>query len=332
LKYSRAGWYEPIKPFLDNPAMLAPDYDQADFGSFGNATIGGQLVGIPMWIEFNPLYYNTELLAQAGVAVPTTMDELEAAAKKIHDPAKEIYGFSTRGSSYLNTSTMTSAFFSFGGKWLTAAGKANLNSPEAIAALDWYGRMLRLYGPPAPETLDWARASDLFSAGKAAFHTDAPNFIGIFNDATKSKVVGKFDCTRWPAGPAGSVSYIGGWVMCLGRFSKNKEAAWYYMMWNTSKAEILAMSKAATVISSRKSVGELPEYKESWMKACPGLLAVAEHARSTGRPDMYPPVQVAAEGRQLWGDAIVGVILGKDAKAAAEEANQKFQAILDKEG
>ena len=41
--------------------------------------------------------------------------------------------------------------------------------------------------------------------------------------------------------------------------------------------------------------------------------------------------EAAAEGRQLWGDAIVAVILGADAKTAAEEANRKFQAILDKE-
>jgi multiple sugar transport system substrate-binding protein len=331
LKYSRAGWYEPIQPYLDNPALVAPDYDPADFGNFGYAVIQGELVGIPMWIEFNPLYYNKEILEQAGVGVPQTMDEMEEAAKKIHSPAKEIYGFATRGSSYLNTSPMTSVFFSMGGEWLTPDGKASLNSPEAIAALDWYGRMLRLYGPPSPETLDYARASDLFANGKVAFHTDSPSFIGTFIDPTKSKVVGKFDVVKWPAGPAGSVSYIGGWAACIGKFSKNKEAAWYYVMWNTSKEASFLMSKVAGMPSSRQSVAQLPEYKEFWNQKVPGLLAVAEHALKTGRPDMYPPVEVAAEGRQLWGDAIVEVILGRDAKAAAETANQKFQALLDRE-
>ena len=31
-KFLKAGWYEPVKPYLDNPALTAPDFNPADIG------------------------------------------------------------------------------------------------------------------------------------------------------------------------------------------------------------------------------------------------------------------------------------------------------------
>ncbi len=331
VKYARAGWYEPLKPYLDNPALTAPDYDPADFKALRIGEIKGQLVGIPLWTEIPPLYYNKEHLQNGGVAVPKTMDELEQAAKKLHQPDKEIYGWTMRGASLFNTGTMPPIFYSMGAKWIDANGKAALNSPEAIAALDWYGRMLRLYGPPAADTLDFTRASDLFKAGKVALYMDSPSFIGTFIDKEKSAVAGKFDITVWPAGPAGSRPYITSWIMCIGKFSKNKEAAWYYAQWNTTKEAGLLMAQGTGLAPSRTSVLKSPEYKEFISKTTPAMIEVVEHGLANGVPDLFPPVDTVQEARQIWGDALVGAIQGKDVKALADEANRKLQALLDKE-
>ena len=331
LKYYRAGWYEYVEPYLEDPQLTPPDYDVADFQNFPLGRIDGHLVGIPIFSETNGLFYNKELLEGAGLEVPKTMDEMKAAAEKIYDPDEEIYGFAARGFSYFNTSTISQIFFSMGAEWLDAEGNANLDSPEAIAALEFYAGMLRDYGPPAPETLDFYRPADLFAAGKVLFYTDAPNFITIFQDPESSKIIGKYDIARWPAGPGGSVANIGGWLMCIGKFSENKEAAWYYILWNTSKNESLGLSMNAGAAPARMSVLESPAYKSHVAKTAPGLLDAIRNALENGRSDVYPPVEVAAEGRQLWGDAIVAVETGTDASVAAEEANRKFQVILDKE-
>jgi multiple sugar transport system substrate-binding protein len=331
VKYARAGWYEPIKPYLDNPALTPSDYDLADFGALRLGEVNGTLVGIPMWTEVQPLYVNKELTQQGGVELPKTMDQLEAAAKKLHAPDKGVYGWSTRATSFLNTSAFTNVFFSHGAKWLTADGKANLTSPEAVAALDWYGRMLRLYGPPSPDTLDLTRASDLFKAGKVAFFLDSPSFIGPFLDKEKSAVAGKFDIAVWPAGPAGSKPSLGTWNMTVGKFSKSKPAAWTFVAYNTTKEAGLGFARGSGIPPARKSVLELPEYKELIAKTVPALPEILKHGLANGETQWYPPVSVAEEGRQLLGDAIVAAIQGKEAKQVADEANRKFQATLDKE-
>ena len=331
LKYYRAGWYEFVEPYLENPQLTPPDYDVADYGDFPLGRIEGHLVGIPMYSETNGLFYNKELLEGAGLEVPETMDEMKAAAAKVYDPDNEIYGFVSRGFSYYNTSTMCQVFFSMGAEWLDADGNANLDSPEAVAALEFYAGMMRDYGPPAPETLDFFRPADLFAAGKSLFYTDAPGMLARLTDPEGSQIVGKFDVARWPAGPGGSVANLGGWIMCIGKFSENKEAAWYYVAWHTSKAEALGVCVNTGIGPARKSVLDSPAYRAYVAKQVPGLLDAISNALENGRSDVYPPVEVAAEGRQLWGDAIVAVMTGTDAQEAAEEANRKFQAILDTE-
>jgi len=330
LKYFRAGWYEPLQSWLDNKTLTAPDLDPNDFGALRLGKIRDTLIGLPMWTEVMPLYYNKEILEKAGVAVPKTMDELEAAAKKVHDPAKEIYGWATRATSYLNTSTMVPPFFSMGADWLDKDGRAALNSPQAIAALDWYGRMLRLYGPPSPDTVDVTRESDLFRTGKVAFALDSPSFLATYLDPARSQVVGKFDIAPWPAGPAGSRTSLGCWSACIGKYSKKKEAAWYLVQWLASKEMNLSLATAGQ-FPARTSVINSAAYKEIADKISKNVSVILQDGMKNGITQVFPPVEVAEEGRQLWGDAVVGAIQGKDVKTLAEEANKKFQAILDKE-
>jgi multiple sugar transport system substrate-binding protein len=330
VNYARAGWYESPEPYLGSPSLTAPDYDFADLkAALPLAQQGGKLVGIPMWVEVQPLYYNAELLRQASLSVPKTMEELEAAAKQLHAPNKGIYGWATRATSPLNTSSLMPPFYSLGATWMDAQGRAALNSREAIAALDWYGRMLRLYGPPSPDTVDIARWSDLFKAGKVAFAVDSPSFIGPFADAAKSAVAGKFDIAPWPAGPAGTRTTLWGWTMCIGKFSQRKEAAWYYIQYHTSKKTGLEISKTG-VIPSRDSVAKSSEYQQFIAMTVPNLPAVRDHGLKNGVSPAFPQIETVAQARQIWGDAVVGAIQGKDVGALAAEANRKFQALLDK--
>jgi multiple sugar transport system substrate-binding protein len=280
-----------------------------------------------MWVESQPLYYNQELLDQAGLSIPTTMDELEAAAAAIHAPDQEIYGWATRGVSPLNTSAILPALLSYGGNWLDSEGRAALNSPEAVQAVEWYARMLRQYGPPAPETLDVARWSDLFKAGQVGLAVDSPSFIGPFSDAASSAIVGKYGIATWPAGPAGSRSSLWTWSMTIGKFSEKKEAAWYYVQWHTMKERVLGMAGTG-VMPSRNSVAT----GSDWTPLLPNLPQFRTEALENGIVDAFPQVTVVAQARQLLGDAVVKAIQGDDVQASLDEANGLFQELIDSQG
>jgi multiple sugar transport system substrate-binding protein len=255
------------------------------------------------------------------------MDELESAAQAIHAPDQEIYGWATRATSPLNTSSILPALLSYGANWLDADGRAALNTPEAVQAVDWYARMLRQYGPPSPDTVDIARWSDLFKAGQVAFAVDSPSFIGPFSDASTSAVAGKYGIASWPAGPAGSRSSLWTWSITIGKFSEKKEAAWYYVQWHTMKERVLGMSGTG-VMPSRDSVAT----SSDWTPLLPNLPEFRSEALANGIVDAFPQVTVVAQARQILGDAVVKAIQGEDVQATLDEANGLFQELIDSGG
>ncbi|MCL2001184.1 MAG: extracellular solute-binding protein, partial [Planctomycetes bacterium] len=91
----RNGWYVDLLPL----AQKEPDYDFADFnpGAVASTSVDGHLIAIPLITEMQILYYRKDILKEKGVPVPTTLDELRAAAQKLHDPANGFYGFACRG-------------------------------------------------------------------------------------------------------------------------------------------------------------------------------------------------------------------------------------------
>jgi multiple sugar transport system substrate-binding protein len=88
-------------------------------------------------LETSVLAYNKELLAKYGVRVPETLQELEAAAKKIYAASEgKVYGITLRGKRAAATSCWVGFLHSFGGQWLID-GKAGVNSPAAVTATDY---------------------------------------------------------------------------------------------------------------------------------------------------------------------------------------------------
>src|SRR4029078_9648777 len=102
---------------------------------------------LPWSVDYFILYYNKELLAKKGVAVPKTMDEMAVAAEKLNDPANQIYGFTGRGLRNANMTLWSNYFLNYGGEFLDAKGNILTDGPEAIEATKMYNRMMKS-GPP----------------------------------------------------------------------------------------------------------------------------------------------------------------------------------------
>ncbi|MGE5507833.1 MAG: ABC transporter substrate-binding protein [Chitinophagales bacterium] len=328
-QFQKNGWYTDLKPFMDNPKYTPKEWDADDFfpAALQVETVKGRLTGIPIVTEQEIIYYRKDLFEKDKIKVPTTLEELEAAAKHFNDPDKGFYGFVARGQRSPAVTQFSSYLYSFGGKF-NEEDDAKLNTPEAIKAFTFYGNMLRKYGPPGVLNMSWPQALAIFAQGKAAMYTDASVFYSNMLDPKQSVIGDKVGFAVFPAGPAGAKPYnVTSWGVSMTAVSKNKEAAWEFIKWATSK-EITLRAQAKSVPSARSSAWESKEGVASFP---PQLVQVIAKSGKIGFPFDRPAVIQVGAARDIVGSVIVAAINGEDVKAAANKANEEYQALLDKE-
>jgi multiple sugar transport system substrate-binding protein len=314
---------------LSDQVKASAEWNWADFqaGPVEAVSLDDKVWGVPLVTEREILYYNTEILKKANIDVPTTLDELLAAVKKVHDPDNGIYGFVARGQRAAAVTQFSSYLFSFGGDFDTA-GKASVGNPEAVKAYEFYSSLLREYGPPGTTEMSWAQALPVFAQGKAAFYTDADSLYGNFNDPSKSSVKGKVGFAVFPAGPAGSRPYnIPSWALGINNFSKNKDNAWKFIEWATSP-EVSMSIQGDGVPLARTSVWDAAEGVAGFPEQ---LVDVIKKSAAAGVGHDRPLVVKVGEARDIVGAPIVEGIEGRDVSAAAAIAQTDYQAFLDEE-
>jgi multiple sugar transport system substrate-binding protein len=326
--FSRARWYAPLERLISSD-LTAPDWDFSDF--FPNILnihrLNGQLLGVPISTEVQALFFNKAMLDAKGLAPPTTLDTLMAAAKALNDPAGNVAGFVTRGDGVQALYTFAPFLFAYGGRWLDDSGKPELASAPFINALKYYSEILRAAGPPNVLGMQWKTTYPLFQQERAAMFADAVNFLAYFRDPSQSRIVDKVGMVPVPAGPSGSHSTVIAWGPAIAASSKKQQAAWTAIQWLTSKRNMLAASLATTLPSSRKSVFSA----EAYVKAAPaGVIEIVQSQIANAVPNGANPLVVQVpETRAAIGQAIVAALRGEDITKAANEAQKQVLAIIN---
>ena len=306
------------------------DYDFADFseGSIQCTNVDGFQTSIPLINECHVIYYRKDVFEKAGVQPPKTFEELEQVAKAVTDRKNEMYGFVSRGARNAMITQFSSYLFGFGGDFSNGS-TATMDTPEAHAAIDFYGRMLREYGPAGVHNMSWPQAAAIFQQGKGAMYIDASSQYPSMLDPTKSSVADKTGVAMFPAGPKGHKAYdITAWAVGIYSKSKNQDAAWKFVRYMTDKERTLIIQGDYANQCARMSTYANPEgikkLPADWVKAVSdtGPIGVG-HDR--------PQLTAVAQARDILSEPITLSIDGKDFKEAAKRANQRYQELLDKE-
>jgi multiple sugar transport system substrate-binding protein len=329
IKYETAGWYEDLTPYINNPKITNPDFDFQDFTQSGLA-IGrlsnGKQIGLPIYNEFGALMFNKALFDKAKIAYPPkTIQDVEAAAKAINDPANGVYGFCGRGKAASGTSQFSTVMFGFGSQWVKD-GKANLLDQKWLDSMTWYGNLIKSYGPPGETAMTWNQCQDLLINGKVGMWLDASIFFANVVDPKQSKIVDTAGIAMGPTGPAGQVPYVGGWHMSMYSGSQHKEAGWLFIQWALGK-DMTLKAQLANITTGRSSAWNSPEYKAQ--NKHPDLTEAFLAAMKQGNVQWNPPVLNVTEARDDIGVVLVTAIEGGDIKAAATKANAQLQALVD---
>ena len=307
------------------------NWDWKDYqeGPVKATTVDGKVVGVPIITEREVLYYRKDLLQAAGLQVPKTMDELEAAAKAIKASSPNTAGFVARTGKSAAVTQFSSFLYSFGGDFVDSSGKASVNTDAAKKAYSFYGGLIKNYGPANVSTdMSWPEAMAIFTQGGAAFYTEADSLYKNATDPAKSKVADKVGFAPLPAGPAGSKPYnIPSWALGVNQNSSNQENAWKFIQWATSKERTLEAQKAG-VPGPRTSVWANPDGTSTYPKdLADAIAASAKNGVGHDRPE----VVTVGKAREIVGAPIVATITGADSAAAANDAQTAFQTFLDSE-
>ncbi len=338
-EYWKSGFIEPLDRFLTSPALTAPDYDYPDLSPAVRQICAHYFEAKTGCVAFSPqtqiLFWRKDVFARAGLpGPPQTLAEMEAAAVKIMElpdgPEGKVYGVVLRGAGYDAVTQLSYYLYTLGGTWQDEKGRCHLTSPEGIQALDFYGRMLRKYGPPGSVKTTDIESQSLFAQGRAAMYTDIATRAAVFEDPARSKVAGKLGYAKIPAGPTGKRQMmlpING--LFISAFSPRKEAAWLLVQYLTSKEVLLALHLRGSA-SPRVSTWDSPEYKTQEKHA--DWTEATVYGIRTGLPLNVPDVTAANEARTIIGQAIQASILGQDVRRAAQQACEEWNVLLRKTG
>ncbi|USG65351.1 sugar ABC transporter substrate-binding protein [Brevibacillus ruminantium] len=323
-QYEKNGYFASLNDFVSKEPAITDDIIPSSLGAVKE---GDKLYGFPLVTETQVLYYRKDLLEAAGLQPPKTLDELKEQAAKLTDPNAGVYGFVSRGKRSPSVTQFSSFLYSFGGDFMKD-GKATLDTPEALQAFEYYGGLLKDYGPPGTLNMSWPEAFGVFTQGKAAFLTDASSLYTNATDPSKSSVADKVGFAPFPAGPAGSKPYnITSWAIGIGANSEKKDAAWEFVKWATSK-EVVGKLQATGISGALKSVWDSPEGTASFPK---DLTDAIKANSDSAVPYDRPLIVNVGKARDAIGDSVNAAIQGKDVKAALAKSNQEFQAVLDTE-
>lgn len=174
--YANEGLLLPVSDYC--PEELFKDF----FPSFiEQSVIDGTCWAVPDLASARALYYNADILEEAGVEVPTTWAELEDVCQAIIDAfGGEVYPWGIDMTT--DEGQAAFAYYAWGnnGGFVDAEGNWAVNSDANVAAVEYaIGLYNKGYTNPNPATQTRYDLQDMFGAGKLAM-VIAPNSLPTY--------------------------------------------------------------------------------------------------------------------------------------------------------
>ncbi|WP_078917462.1 ABC transporter substrate-binding protein [Streptomyces sp. NRRL S-813] len=230
-----------------------------NFGSYK-----GTYYGAARSVNTLALFYNKDVLAEAGLKVPTTWDELRESARTL-----------THGKQYglaLSAGGAEDGVFQFTPfMWSNGGDERQLDGPRVVEALDFWKSLLKDHSL-SKSTVSWTQAdvNDQFMAGNAAMMINGPWQVETLN--TKKSL--HWGIARIPVPKAGdkSVGPLGGAVLTVpdtGDRAREKTAGRIVACLSSEKEQLTYALNSWMVPANEKAAAQ-------WRKRVPELDALAD--------------------------------------------------------
>ncbi|MCW5719782.1 MAG: sugar ABC transporter substrate-binding protein [Devosia sp.] len=305
----------------DIAAWTDVGYDWDDFyqAALSSGEWSGVQYGVPLRSNLLLMFYNKTLFEKAGLPAPTPeltwTEYLEQLPKLVQDTngdgQVDAWGIDTYFIREPNTPAIWQAILSGnGGRFFDENAQPAFNNEAGISALETHKKLLD-YAPPGALSHGFTESLQAFRQGQVA---TLFNWVSVYKGtaidaATTTLKPEEVGVQALPVGSVSGGTYRGVWNGTVPANSQNKQAAWAFLQWLSSKEGEQFYANELGIAPARQStLNSTPKY--DWL--VPVFTA------------MRQGFEVAAQG-EMWtlrhprSDAALQVITDETARALANE-------------
>ncbi len=207
----------------------------------------GKWHAIPLQMGLWFLFYNTNLLQQAGVSKPDASwdwDKLPEVVRAVRARTPDVLG--------MTLPPYELPVRDNGGDVLDKdEKKCLLDQAPAVEAIQWIGDLRQKHKVnPTPEEMGGQNAQQLWQAGRILFHVGDPGFLST---SQRAKPSFQWDIAVVPKGKITRVSTVKGPSLILSQDSKEKDTAWSWLGHYTGPEMQRYVAVEGKVVSARTS-------------------------------------------------------------------------------
>ncbi len=264
----------------DITANLKPLYDQ--YTGWAPVRNNGSLYGIPWILGTRVMYYNRDLLNQAGydsLYLPVNLTQFKETCYKVDSLGKNVYGW---GSNSAEKHRLYKKFLPF--FWTYGASFYSLNNEYCVVSSMEAGKALTFYKElnDSCAMIDTQRRlEDAFLAGKIGCVLSGD---WLLKRIRKEKPGFNFVTGLFPGQNGAGKSFLGGEYLVVNKDSDNKEAALKFAKFLTSKENELKFCKA----NFSANPSNIEATKDSFFTNDPYLLTFVKQLKLSKAPPFEP--------------------------------------------
>jgi multiple sugar transport system substrate-binding protein len=334
----QAGFLAPIDDYLKD----WPDWSQfTDSAKAAAKAQDGKTYGVPMGTDTRGLWYNKDLFAKAGIAVPwqpASWNDVLATARTIKQKLPgvtplNVYsgkgageGSTMQGFEMLLYGTKNTLYDDATKKWVVASPGFNDSLTFIKTIFD------EKIAPDPQDALDpnWGTrvSTELMPQNKLAINLDGSWLSSTWLPTGSkpwpqwSEVLGEAAMPTQNGEAPGKTSMSGGWVLSVGARAKDKKAAFDLVTTMLNKQNTIEYDIGAGQIAERKDVASDPQY----LNSNPSLKFFTDLVQVTHFRPAYPDYPHVSDAIQV---AMESVMTGQAQPAAAAKtfADQVKSAV-----
>ncbi|KJK46793.1 sugar transporter [Lentzea aerocolonigenes] len=281
--------------------------------------VDGKQFGIPFYAANRVVIYRKDLFEAAGVTPPRTREEWLAATRKLDQGDQQ--GIYLPGQNWY---TLSGFIWDEGGDLAERdpAWKGSLNTPEALAGMDFYQKLQALGDGPKDADEAKPQQTDVVAGGKVAQFIAVPGAAKLVTKANPELAgkIGFFPIPGKTADKPGAV-FTGGSDLIIPLASQRQDGAYEVVKALAGEKWQVELAKAMNYVPNRKALAKQ-------ITDDPGTAAMAAGAVN-GHATPNSPNWAAVEARNPIKEFQTAVLTGADPRTAAAKADEVITQALN---
>ncbi len=238
--------FEPLDPLMATAPI--DRFDDFAKGLVEPLKADGALHGVPVRHATNTLIYNEAIFEERGVALPTTLEELAEALRKLtfrRPDGSQVYGLAFTPVFASNFLTIARCL---NGDYMTTDGRIVAAEPPMVKAIGLFADLFKSgVLPRNTPTLSNEEVTSWMQQGRAAVTINPFARLTSFNDPKQSKFPGRLKPMPVPmaADLIGKVAYaptVEYWSLVIPKNARDKALSWSFVRALSAPEATLAMA------------------------------------------------------------------------------------------